>query len=103
CLEDGNHVYETDSGARIAVRVSVDRAAREATIDLTGTSGQLATNLNAPAAVTTAAVLYVFRTLVERDIPLNDGCLRPLRIVLPEPSMLAPEHPAAVVGGNVET
>lgn len=102
-LDGGTHDYETDSGARIRVRIDVDRDAREATIDLTGTSGQLGTNLNAPAAVTTAAVLYVFRTLVERDIPLNDGCLRPLRIVVPEPSMLAPVYPAAVVGGNVET
>ncbi|PFG39518.1 5-oxoprolinase (ATP-hydrolysing) [Georgenia soli] len=102
-LDDGAYDYETDAGAHIRVRVSVDREARSATIDFTGTSGQLGTNLNAPSAVTTAAVLYVFRTLVDADIPLNDGCLRPLRIVLPEPSMLAPEYPAAVVGGNVET
>ena len=102
-LEDGSYVYETDGGARIAVRVTVDRAAREATIDFTGTSAQLDSNLNAPAAVTTAAVLYVFRTLVADDIPLNDGCLRPLHIAVPRPSMLAPRYPAAVVGGNVET
>ncbi|MDF1488182.1 hydantoinase B/oxoprolinase family protein [Tessaracoccus caeni] len=102
-LDDGEHSYETDSGAVIRVQVRVDRAARSATLDFTGTSPQLATNLNAPAAVTTAAVLYVFRTLVDDDIPLNDGCLRPLRIVLPESSMLSPRHPAAVVGGNVET
>ncbi|HMR49386.1 MAG TPA: hydantoinase B/oxoprolinase family protein [Arachnia sp.] len=102
-LDDGEHAYETDSGATIRVRVRVDREARSATLDFTGTSAQLGTNLNAPAAVTTAAVLYVFRTLVDDDIPLNDGCLRPLRIVLPEASMLSPRYPAAVVGGNVET
>src|SRR5690625_313435 len=102
-LEDGAYEYETDGGARIAVRVTVDRTAREATIDFTGTSGQLSSNLNAPAAVTTAAVLYVFRTLVADDIPLNDGCLRPLHIVLPRPSMLAPEDPAAAGGGDVAT
>ncbi|HTM84741.1 MAG TPA: hydantoinase B/oxoprolinase family protein, partial [Mycobacterium sp.] len=92
-----------DSGATIAVRVTVDRAARSATIDFTGTSPQLDTNLNAPSAVVTAAVLYVFRTLVADDIPLNDGCLRPLQIIIPAKSMLAPRYPAAVVAGNVET
>lgn len=102
-LADGESSYETDSGATIRVRVTVDRAERRATLDFTGTSPQLATNLNAPAAVTTAAALYVFRTLVDDDIPLNDGCLRPLRIVIPEGSMLSPRYPAAVVGGNVET
>ncbi|MFF3614284.1 hydantoinase B/oxoprolinase family protein [Streptomyces sp. NPDC002580] len=102
-LEDGECAYETDSGAVIRVRVSVDRAAREATVDFTGTSDQLTTNFNAPFAVVNAAVLYVFRTLVDDDIPLNDGCLRPLRIVVPPRSMLAPEPPAAVVAGNVET
>lgn len=89
--------------AEIAVRITVDRAARSATIDFTGTSAQLDTNFNAPTSVVNAAVLYVFRTLVADDIPLNDGCLRPLRIVVPEGSMLAPTHPAAVVAGNVET
>ncbi|MEU6276965.1 hydantoinase B/oxoprolinase family protein [Streptomyces populi] len=102
-LEDGEFAYETDSGAVIRVRVSVDREARSATVDFTGTSAQLATNFNAPLAVVNAAVLYVFRTLVDDDIPLNDGCLRPLRIVVPPGSMLAPEPPAAVVAGNVET
>jgi 5-oxoprolinase (ATP-hydrolysing) len=92
-----------DSGAVISVRVSVDRATRSATIDFTGTSPQLGTNFNAPSSVATAAVLYVFRTLVADDIPLNDGCLRPLRIVIPDGSMLAPVYPAAVVAGNVET
>ncbi len=102
-LDDGAFEYETDSGAVIAVRVAVDRDGRAATIDFTGTSQQLDTNFNAPSSVVTAAVLYVFRTLVAADIPLNDGCLRPLRLVIPEGSMLAPVYPAAVVAGNVET
>ncbi|MEU9925529.1 hydantoinase B/oxoprolinase family protein [Streptomyces griseoluteus] len=102
-LDDGEYAYETDSGAVIRVQVRVDRAARRATIDFTGTSTQLGTNFNAPSAVVHAAVLYVFRTLVADDIPLNDGCLRPLDIVVPPGSMLAPEAPAAVVAGNVET
>jgi 5-oxoprolinase (ATP-hydrolysing) len=102
-LQDGEFAYETDSGAVIRVRVSVDHRARSATVDFTGTSAQLSTNFNAPFAVVNAAVLYVFRTLVDDDIPLNDGCLRPLRIVVPPGSMLAPEPPAAVVAGNVET
>ncbi|MFJ9731873.1 hydantoinase B/oxoprolinase family protein [Streptomyces sp. NPDC101171] len=102
-LDDGEYAYETDSGAVIRVRVRVDRAERRATIDFTGTSAQLATNFNAPSSVVNAAVLYVFRTLVADDIPLNDGCLRPLDIVVPPGSMLAPEPPAAVVAGNVET
>jgi 5-oxoprolinase (ATP-hydrolysing) len=102
-LDDGEYRYEMDSGATIAVRVTVDRASRTATIDFTGTSAQLDTNFNAPSSVVTAAVLYVFRTLVADDIPLNDGCLRPLHIVIPDGSMLAPTSPAAVVAGNVET
>ncbi|MGH3450487.1 MAG: hydantoinase B/oxoprolinase family protein, partial [Haloechinothrix sp.] len=102
-LEDGSYRYEMDSGAVIAVRVTVDRDNRSATIDFTGTTPQLDTNFNAPSSVATAAVLYVFRTLVADEIPLNDGCLRPLRLVIPEGSMLAPEYPAAVVAGNVET
>ncbi|MFD4504589.1 hydantoinase B/oxoprolinase family protein [Streptomyces sp. NPDC058457] len=102
-LDDGAYAYETDSGAVIRVRVRVDRGNRRATIDFTGTSAQLATNFNAPFAVVNAAVLYVFRTLVADDIPLNDGCLRPLDIVVPPGSLLAPEPPAAVVAGNVET
>ncbi|MCD9877265.1 hydantoinase B/oxoprolinase family protein [Streptomyces guryensis] len=102
-LDDGEYVYETDSGAVIRVRVRVDRENRRATVDFTGTSPQLASNFNAPFAVVNAAVLYVFRTLVADDIPLNDGCLRPLDIVVPPGSMLAPEPPAAVVAGNVET
>lgn len=102
-LDGGEYAYETDSGAVIRVRVRVDRDRRRATIDFTGTSAQLATNFNAPLSVVNAAVLYVFRTLVADDIPLNDGCLRPLDIVVPPGSMLAPEPPAAVVAGNVET
>ncbi|MFI7405776.1 hydantoinase B/oxoprolinase family protein [Streptomyces sp. NPDC049541] len=102
-LDDGEYAYETDSGAVIRVRVRVDRENRRATVDFTGTSPQLASNFNAPFAVVNAAVLYVFRTLVADDIPLNDGCLRPLDIVVPPGSMLAPEPPAAVVAGNVET
>jgi len=102
-LTDGAYRYEMDSGAVITVAITVDRAARGATIDFTGTSPQLDTNFNAPSSVATAAVLYVFRTLVADDIPLNDGCLRPLDIVIPAKSMLSPEFPAAVVAGNVET
>jgi 5-oxoprolinase (ATP-hydrolysing) len=102
-LTDGSFVYEMDSGARVAVRIAIDRASREATIDFTGTSGQQPTNFNAPSAVCKAAVLYVFRTLVDDEIPMNAGCLKPLRIVIPEGSMLSPRYPAAVVAGNVET
>ncbi|MFI8100778.1 hydantoinase B/oxoprolinase family protein [Streptomyces sp. NPDC086023] len=102
-LDDGSCRYETDSGAVIAVRVTVDRARHTATVDFTGTSPQLDSNFNAPTSVVTAAVLYVFRTLIDRDIPLNDGCLRPLRIITPPGSMLAPAPPAAIVAGNVET
>ena len=102
-LTDGEYRYEMDSGASIAVKITVDREARAATIDFTGTSPQLGTNFNAPSSVATAAVLYVFRTLVADDIPLNDGCLRPLQLVIPDGCMLAPVYPAAVVAGNVET
>ncbi|WP_331767964.1 hydantoinase B/oxoprolinase family protein [Embleya sp. NBC_00896] len=102
-LDDGEYHYEMDSGAFIHVKISVDRERRTATVDFTGTSPQLDTNFNAPTSVVAAAVLYVFRTLVADDIPLNDGCLRPLRIVIPSGSMLAASYPAAVVAGNVET
>jgi 5-oxoprolinase (ATP-hydrolysing) len=102
-LKDGAFALELDNGARIAVKVSVNLPAREATIDFTGTSAQLPNNFNAPKAVTMAAVLYVFRTLVDDDIPLNAGCLKPLHVIVPEGSMLNPRHPAAVVAGNVET
>ncbi|MFD3609828.1 hydantoinase B/oxoprolinase family protein [Streptomyces atroolivaceus] len=102
-LHDGSCRYETDNGAVIAVSVSVDRDARRAVLDFEGTSPQQTGNFNAPKSVVMAAVLYVFRTLVEDDIPLNSGCLTPLDIRVPEGSMLAPVHPAATVAGNVET
>jgi 5-oxoprolinase (ATP-hydrolysing) len=102
-LKDGAYTLELDNGARIAVKVTVNAAQREATIDFSGTSAQLPNNFNAPRAVTMAAVLYVFRTLVDDDIPLNAGCLKPLRVKVPEGCMLNPRHPAAVVAGNVET
>jgi 5-oxoprolinase (ATP-hydrolysing) len=102
-LKDGHFEYEMDSGATIAVTISIDKAKREATIDFTGTSAQQASNFNAPSAVCKAAVLYVFRTLVDDEIPMNAGCLKPLIIVIPEGSMLSPRYPAAVVAGNVET
>ncbi len=102
-LKDGEYTLPLDNGARIHVQVRVHRAAREATIDFTGTSDQLPNNFNAPKAVTMAAVLYVFRTLVDDDIPLNAGCLKPLRVIVPEGCMLNPRPPAAVVAGNVET
>ena len=102
-LSDGAFEAPMDSGAVIKVAMRVDRDARTATIDFTGTSPQRADNFNAPASVTKAAVLYVFRCLVESDIPMNAGCLRPLKIVAPLGSMLNPRPPAAVVAGNVET
>jgi 5-oxoprolinase (ATP-hydrolysing) len=102
-LKDGAYTLPLDNGARISVQVTVDAAAREATIDFTGTSAQLPNNFNAPKAVTMAAVLYVFRTLVDDDIPLNAGCLKPLHVIVPEGCMLNPRPPAAVVAGNVET
>jgi 5-oxoprolinase (ATP-hydrolysing) len=100
---DGTFTLPLDNGARIVVKVSVNTAAREATIDFTGTSAQLPNNFNAPKAVTMAAVLYVFRTLVDDDIPLNAGCLKPLHVIVPEGCLLNPTYPAAVVAGNVET
>ena len=102
-LHDGSCRYELDSGAFIEVSITVDPDARSARIDFTGTSAQQPDNSNAPASVTMAAVLYVFRTLVDDEIPLNSGCLEPLQVIIPEGSMLAPTYPAAVVAGNVET
>ena len=102
-LKDGSFVYEMDSGAKICVAIKVDQRAREAVIDFTGTARQQDSNFNAPSAVCMAAVLYVFRLLVDSDIPLNHGCLKPLKMIIPERSMLSPEYPAAVVAGNVET
>ncbi len=101
-LHDSAFSYEADQGNVVAVRITVDRKKREATVDFTGTSPQQGTNFNAPEPVTRAAVLYVFRVMVDDDIPMNAGCLRPIHIVIPENSMLAPRYPAAVVAGNVE-
>ncbi|WP_407285656.1 hydantoinase B/oxoprolinase family protein [Streptomyces sp. BP-8] len=102
-LADGSCRYETDGGARIHVALRVDRAARSAVLDFAGTSPQQPGNANAPTSVVMAAVLYVFRTLVAEDIPLNSGCLKPVEVRIPEGSMLAPVFPAATVAGNVET
>jgi 5-oxoprolinase (ATP-hydrolysing) len=102
-LKDGNFAYSMDNGAVVKVRVAIDRCQRRATVDFTGTSAELPSNFNAPSSVCKAAVLYVFRTLVDDDIPMNQGCLKPLDIVIPEGSMLRPRYPAAVVAGNVET
>jgi 5-oxoprolinase (ATP-hydrolysing) len=102
-LRDGEFRYEMDSGAEIRVAIRIDPASRSATIDFTGTSAQLSDNFNAPLPVTRAAVLYVFRTLVEDEIPMNAGCMRPLKLIVPEGCMLNPRYPAAVVAGNVET
>ncbi|MFM8555034.1 MAG: hydantoinase B/oxoprolinase family protein [Betaproteobacteria bacterium] len=102
-LRDGAYELAMDNGASIKVKISVDRSERAATIDFTGSSPQQPNNFNAPRAVTMAAVLYVFRTLVDDDIPMNEGCLKPIQVVVPEGYLLNPRHPAAVVAGNVET
>ena len=102
-LRDGAFSYELDQGHRIQVAISIDEKNRRAVIDFTGTSDQVDSNFNAPSAVCIAAVLYVFRTLVDDDIPLNAGCLKPLEIIIPDGCMLNPRYPAAVVAGNVET
>ncbi|HQS64489.1 MAG TPA: hydantoinase B/oxoprolinase family protein, partial [Acidovorax defluvii] len=102
-LKDGAFTLPLDNGAQISVAVKVDAASRSATIDFTGTSAQQSNNFNAPTAVCMAAVLYVFRTLVQDDIPLNAGCLKPINVIIPPGSMLNPLPPAAVVAGNVET
>ena len=102
-LEDGRWVKTLDNGAQVAVSLRIDREARTAVIDFSGTSEQQPDNFNAPRAVTRACVLYVLRTLVADDIPLNDGCLEPIELIIPEGSLLSPVHPAAVVAGNVET
>jgi 5-oxoprolinase (ATP-hydrolysing) len=101
-LADGEATSVSDQDAVIKVKISVDKAKREATVDFTGTSPQQPSNFNAPEPVTRAAVLYVFRVMVDDDIPMNAGCLRPIRVILPEGSMLSPRYPAAVVAGNVE-
>lgn len=102
-LKDGEFQVKLDNGSQISVAIRVDNKARKATIDFSGTSEQQPNNFNAPKAVAIAAVLYVFRTLVDDDIPLNAGCLKPLELIIPEGSMLNPRYPAAVVAGNVET
>jgi 5-oxoprolinase (ATP-hydrolysing) len=102
-LTDGECSVEMDNGAHIRVAVRIDPASRSATIDFTGTSPQLPDNFNAPFSVAQAAVLYVFRCLAGNDLPMNDGCMRPLTLIVPEGSMLRPQAPAAVVAGNVET
>ncbi|WP_306225057.1 hydantoinase B/oxoprolinase family protein [Bosea beijingensis] len=101
-LHDSEFTYPMDQGCAIKVKITIDREKREATVDFTGTSEQRPDNFNAPAPVTRAAVLYVFRVMVDDAIPMNAGCLRPIRIVVPDGSMLSPRYPAAVVAGNVE-
>jgi 5-oxoprolinase (ATP-hydrolysing) len=102
-LHGGSYAYQLDNGAMINVAVRIDPGARSAEIDFTGTSAELPDNFNAPSSVAMAAVLYVLRTLVAEDIPLNSGCLAPVRVVIPPGSMLSPRYPAAVAAGNVET
>ncbi len=102
-LQPGSFTYAMDNGAQVSVSVDIDAGAQTVRFDFTGTSDQLPNNFNAPAAITRAAVLYCLRCLIDDDIPLNDGCLRPVEIVVPEGSMLSPQPPAAVVAGNVET
>ena len=102
-LKDGKFISQLDNGAKIQVKVTIDRDKRSATIDFTGTSSQIKSNFNAPKAVCKAAVLYVFRTLVQDNIPLNEGCLKPLEIIIPPGCLLNPQYPSAVVAGNVET
>jgi 5-oxoprolinase (ATP-hydrolysing) len=102
-LKDGQYTCQLDNGAQIQVAIRVEHATRSAQIDFSGTSAQLDNNFNAPSAVCMAAVLYVFRTLVDDEIPLNAGCLKPLKVIIPAGSMLNPHYPASVVSGNVET
>lgn len=102
-LKDGHFSYALDNGSKIEVAITINKSTRSARIDFTGTSPQLDSNFNAPSAICKAAVLYVFRTLVDDAIPLNAGCLKPLEIIIPEGCMLNPRYPAAVVAGNVET
>ena len=102
-LDDGEFVYPMDNGASVQVAIRIDRASRSAVFDFTGTSDQLSDNFNAPKSITRAAALYVLRTLIDDAIPMNDGCLRPVELIVPEGSMLNPKPGAAVVAGNVET
>jgi 5-oxoprolinase (ATP-hydrolysing) len=101
-LKDCSFVYPMDSGAHINVKITVDKAARQAVIDFAGTSDQDPLNYNAPLSICRAVVLYVFRTLVGADIPMNEGCMKPLDIRVPQGSMINPDHPAAVISGNTE-
>jgi 5-oxoprolinase (ATP-hydrolysing) len=102
-LDDGAFDYEMDNGAHVRVGIRIDKKARSATFDFTGTSDQLPDNFNAPYSIVRAASLYVLRTLIDDPIPMNDGCLRPVQLIVPDGSMLSPRYPAAVVAGNVET
>ena len=102
-LEGGEFDYEMDNGAHVKVKIIIDKEARSATFDFTGTSDQQQDNFNAPYSIVRAASLYVVRTLIDDAIPMNDGCLRPIELIVPQGSMLNPKHPAAVVAGNVET
>ncbi len=102
-LQDGKFCYKMDDGNQVCASIKIDKANRKAIIDFTGTSPQHPSNYNAPLAITKAAVLYVFRCMVDDNIPLNEGCLKPLEIIIPKKSMISPEYPAAVIAGNVET
>jgi 5-oxoprolinase (ATP-hydrolysing) len=102
-LDDGDFTYAMDNGAQVSVAIRIDRATRSATFDFSGTSPQLGDNFNAPFSIVRAASLYVLRTLIDDPIPMNDGCLKPVTISVPDGSMLSPRYPAAVVAGNVET
>ena len=102
-LKSGTRTCPMDDGSIIEVSVTIDQEKSQATVDFTDTSSQRPTNFNAPRSICRAAVLYVFRTLIDKDIPLNDGCMRPITLIIPPGSMLDPKHPAAVVAGNVET
>ncbi|MGM0770519.1 MAG: hydantoinase B/oxoprolinase family protein, partial [Halobacteriota archaeon] len=102
-LHEGSFIYKLDDGSQICLKITIDRKKRSATIDLTDTSPQQESNFNAPASVCRAAVLYVFRTLVKENIPLNAGCMKPLEIIIPQGCLLNPTYPTAVVAGNVET
>ncbi len=102
-MEDGDFTYKMDDGHQISVKIRVDRANRKAVVDFTGTSPRHPGNFNAPTAVALAAVLYVFRCLVDDQIPLNEGCLKPMEVIIPDDSMISPRYPAAVIAGNVET
>jgi 5-oxoprolinase (ATP-hydrolysing) len=102
-LQDGKFCYKMDDGNQVCASIKIDKANRKAIIDFTGTSPQHPSNYNAPLAITKAAILYVFRCMVDDNIPLNEGCLKPLEIIIPKKSMISPEYPAAVIAGNVET